>query len=129
MHRSRHPENLHLDATRHHRSNLHFLGALHQLQQRPSLLRHPHTLLGILHRRPVSDAARRHHDTPPTPKPPEPGRNHRHRHRRPSLRRQHRLPRIHRPAPSHWRSTIPTLRLNTTRHWHLLVGITETSTP
>src|SRR5699024_7108627 len=99
------------------------------LQRRPSLLRHPHTLLGILHRRPVSDAARRNQDAPHATKPPGLGRNHRHRHRRPSLRRQHRLPRIHRPTTSHWRSTVPTLRFSTPRHRYLLVGITETSTP
>src|SRR5699024_9344205 len=82
-----------------------------------------------LHRRPVSDAARRNQDAPQATKPPGLGRNHRHRHRRPGLRRQHRLPRIHRPATSHWCSLVPTLRFSRAHHRYLLVGITETSTP
>src|SRR5699024_7436563 len=99
---------------------------LHQLQRRPSLLRHPHTLLGILHRRPASHAANRHENTQTLPKSPRLDRRYSHHHRGTSLRRQHRLPRLHSTPTSHWCSTVPTLRVNTTPHRYLLVGITET---
>src|SRR5699024_1608217 len=108
------------------RCHLYSLGALHQLPRRPSLLRYPHPLLGILHRRPASHAANRHENTQTLPTSPRLDRRYSHHHRGTSLRRQHRLPRLHSTPTSHWCSTVPTLRVNTTPRRYLLVGITKT---